>query len=164
MKPNTTTETGAPAPTSQGRVVSLEELHKRFTYHPPHSDQPQRYVTLREAARTLATTILWNTPASREQSVALTKLEEVCFWANASIARNEPPPHDPELDGLEPHERRVVIECRELDEREQKLAAFINESPTYLELPPAEKERLAVQHDCMVKYKLILRERIAAFK
>ena len=28
------------------------------------------------------------TPPSREQSVALTKLDEVTFWANAGIARN----------------------------------------------------------------------------
>lgn len=28
-------------------------------------------------------------PVSRERSLAMTKLEEACFWANASIARNE---------------------------------------------------------------------------
>lgn len=29
------------------------------------------------------------TPTSREQELALTKLEEAIMWANASIARNE---------------------------------------------------------------------------
>lgn len=29
------------------------------------------------------------TPKSREQSTALTNLDQVVFWANAAIARNE---------------------------------------------------------------------------
>ena len=64
-------------------------IDRVFTYHAPQDDQPDRYVTLREHARALALLILANTPKSREQSVALTKLEEVAFWANAAIARNE---------------------------------------------------------------------------
>ena len=48
-----------------------------------------RYTFLREQARVLATNILSNTPRSREQSLALTKLEESIMWANAAIARNE---------------------------------------------------------------------------
>ena len=70
-----------------------DEMRKRlentFTYHPPKDDQPQRYVDMREAGKALAYKIVQNTPPSREQSVALTKLEEVVFWTNAGIARNE---------------------------------------------------------------------------
>jgi hypothetical protein len=66
-----------------------KDLQNRFTYHAPKEGQPERYVLIRDAARQLAELITENTPASREQSLALTKLEESVFWANASIARNE---------------------------------------------------------------------------
>lgn len=66
-----------------------EELDNNFTYHSPHGDQTLRYPMIRNKAKDFAKTILRRTPASREQSLALTKLEEVVFWANAAIARNE---------------------------------------------------------------------------
>jgi hypothetical protein len=37
----------------------------------------------------LAYHIKAETPASREQSLALTHLEDAVFWANAAIARHE---------------------------------------------------------------------------
>jgi len=67
----------------------LEDIAKRFTYHAPKGDQPQRYIDIRENARLLASLIFEKTPESREQSLALTKLEECVMWANAAIARNE---------------------------------------------------------------------------
>lgn len=66
-----------------------ERLENDFTYHSPIDGQPERYQAIREKAKMLARTIIKRTPPSREQSVALTKLDEVVFWANASIARNE---------------------------------------------------------------------------
>lgn len=66
------------------------DIENRFTYHSPKTDQPQRYVRLRGEAREMALNIIRFTPPSREQSLALTKLEEAIFWANAAIARNEP--------------------------------------------------------------------------
>lgn len=65
------------------------ELLKRFSYHAPKDDQPARYIALRENARVLATQIIQYAPDSRERSLAITKLEEAVFWANAAIARNE---------------------------------------------------------------------------
>lgn len=65
------------------------DLENRFTYHPPKDDQPQRYNELRMLARTMATAVITRTPPGREQALALTKLEEACFWANAAIARGE---------------------------------------------------------------------------
>ena len=70
-------------------VAQAEDLGNRFTYHKPKDDQPERYVLVRAQARELAQCILESTPPSREQSLALTKLEESIFWANAGIARNE---------------------------------------------------------------------------
>jgi hypothetical protein len=69
--------------------MTNEELTTRFTYHSPKGDQPQRYVTLRNEAKRFAELILTLTPDSREQSLALTALEECVMWANAAIARRE---------------------------------------------------------------------------
>ena len=67
----------------------LDQLDKAFTYHPPKENQTPRYEHIRDKGKELATTIVNFTPVSREQSLALTKLEEAIMWANASIARNE---------------------------------------------------------------------------
>lgn len=93
----------------------LDQITTAFTYHAPQTaaqleakiaeakaagrrdydavqtplGQQERYVDLRDQARSLAERICLFTPPSREQSIALTKLEECVMWANASIARNE---------------------------------------------------------------------------
>ena len=69
--------------------TAAERIENNFTYHPPKSDQPQRYADIRAKAKELALLIERTTPASREQALAFTNLEQVCFWANSSIARNE---------------------------------------------------------------------------
>jgi hypothetical protein len=69
--------------------MDAKELDKRFTYHAPKDDQPKRYEAIRSNAYVLANLIEHSCPESREKSLAITKLEEVVFWANASIARNE---------------------------------------------------------------------------
>lgn len=66
-----------------------EQIEKTFTYHAPKEDQSARYVELRDQAKDLAYSIVKNTPPSREQSLAITHLEESIFYANAAIARNE---------------------------------------------------------------------------
>ena len=72
------------------RNPTLEErIERDFTYHAPKPGQPERYQELRDAAKALALKIVALTPSSREQSMALTHLEEAIFWANASVARNE---------------------------------------------------------------------------
>lgn len=69
--------------------AEYEDLEKRFTYHPPKEGQPEKYHLLREAAKDLAALVTLNVPPSRERALALTKIEEAVFWANAGIARNE---------------------------------------------------------------------------
>lgn len=64
-------------------------IERNFTYHSPKPGQPEKYTQLRDKAKELALLIVELTPASREQSVALTHLEEATFWSNAAIARNE---------------------------------------------------------------------------
>lgn len=67
----------------------LDEIETRFTYHPPKAGQPEKYVELRDRAKELAYLIERLCPESREKSLAMTKLDEVVMWANASIARRE---------------------------------------------------------------------------
>lgn len=70
----------------------VAQISRSFVYHPPHGDQQERYVLLRAKGRSLAEILVENCPPSRELSLALTQLEESIMWANAAIARNEPPP------------------------------------------------------------------------
>jgi hypothetical protein len=69
--------------------LNQAEIDTRFTYHAPKEGQPARYTVLRDAAKAFAELIVKHTPESREQSLALTSLEEAVFWSNAAIARRE---------------------------------------------------------------------------
>jgi len=64
-------------------------IDNNFSYHSPVGDQQERYQQLRQQGKALARLILELTPESREQSLALTNLEQAIFWANSSISRNE---------------------------------------------------------------------------
>jgi hypothetical protein len=91
--PNGGPPPNVPAPPGTVRYSPDEKMQKRlendFVYHSPKGDQAERYGYLRLHAKHLAHDIVSLTPPSREQSVALTKLEEAIFFANAAIARNE---------------------------------------------------------------------------
>jgi len=99
----------------------IARIENDFTYHAPQGDQPKRYEALRAKAKEFALVIAGLTPQSREQSLALTKLEEVAMWANAAIARNETDFVTPGVE--EPIRVRfaslaglvVVVHARELD-------------------------------------------------
>lgn len=64
-------------------------LTASFTYHAPTDSQRIRYQALRDRAFGLAVDLVNLTPPGREQSLALTKLEEVIMWANKAIACGE---------------------------------------------------------------------------
>jgi hypothetical protein len=65
------------------------ELDRRFTRHTVDEDQAERGNAIRQVGLQLADLIAVTTPESREQSLAITALEEAVFWANAAIARRE---------------------------------------------------------------------------
>lgn len=65
-----------------------KDINNRFVHHAPIGDQRTRYAMIRGELCAVAKDIVRLTPKSREQSLALTHLEEAMFWANASIARN----------------------------------------------------------------------------
>ena len=66
-----------------------QRLETNFQYHKPIGNQPERYELLRNAMKSVAYLIVMNSPISREQSEALTLLENCSMWTNAAIARNE---------------------------------------------------------------------------
>lgn len=89
----TITPTDTPVHTSIGSSVSVPDqkraqIENNFTYHAPKPGQPEKYTAIREKAKELALLIVESTPASREQSLAITELESCVMWANAGIARN----------------------------------------------------------------------------
>lgn len=69
------------------RNEMIGELQDLMAYHPPNQDQIARFNTLRADLMNLGATILTQCPPGRERSLAITKLEEVRTWANASVAR-----------------------------------------------------------------------------
>lgn len=75
--------------TSAADCIAAEELARRFTYHAPRGDQPERYEKLRQSTKALAERFVASCPASRELDLAIEHLETAVFWANAAIARGE---------------------------------------------------------------------------
>lgn len=68
--------------------MTTADLTDRFSHHPP-TDQSviDSHDAIRLAMRRAAEAVVKDVPVSREQSLALTKLEEAMFWSNAGIAR-----------------------------------------------------------------------------
>lgn len=71
-------------------------LNNSFSYHAPFGDQAGRYEAIRSAGLNFANYINERTPASREQSLAITAIEEAVMRANQAIALNEKEPADGE--------------------------------------------------------------------
>lgn len=66
-----------------------KQIETNFVYHSVKPGQQERYVAIRAKAKELAELIAASTPESREQSMAISDLENAMMWANAAIARNE---------------------------------------------------------------------------
>lgn len=65
-------------------------LDNDFAYHTPDERLVARFEALRAKAKEFAELIVDLTPGCREQSTALTKVDEAVMHANAAIARNQP--------------------------------------------------------------------------
>ena len=67
------------------------------------------------------------------------------------------------VEGLQPHQQRVVDEKADLHEKANALSQFIGHSPIFAKLDTAEQERLKLQNDLMWQYLEVLTERVTAF-
>lgn len=70
------------------RAVARAELEHRFGFHPADERTGRLHEQVRDACLDAAVLVKTLTPECREQSLAVTKLEEAMMWANAAIARN----------------------------------------------------------------------------
>lgn len=64
------------------------DIANRFDYHKPNAKKVLEHETVRMQVGALAHEWDQSLPVGREQALALTKLEEAMFWANAAIARS----------------------------------------------------------------------------
>lgn len=62
-------------------------LEHNFKHHAPDEEKIKKHQQVRDMGKALAKLILESTVQGREQSTALTKVEEAVMWANAAIAR-----------------------------------------------------------------------------
>lgn len=65
-------------------------MKKTYQYHKPSSDGLEKITVLRELFSQVHDQIDTLAPASREKSVALTKLEETAMWAIKAVVCNDP--------------------------------------------------------------------------
>jgi hypothetical protein len=69
------------------------DITNRFDFHPATTEEKKNdHSSVRQACAGLAEYLNVRLPEGREKALAITKLEEAMFWANAAIAR---PPVSP---------------------------------------------------------------------
>lgn len=68
--------------------INKQALINRFEYHRPTDEKVILHEAVRASICGLALEFDHSLPVGREQSLAITKLEEAMFWANAAIARS----------------------------------------------------------------------------
>lgn len=67
-----------------------DRIKSDFAFHVGNQDSQMFFEECRKKHHELAQFIATCVPNGREQSTALTKLEESMFWANAGVARTNP--------------------------------------------------------------------------
>ena len=63
------------------------DIENRFAFHPATPERGEVHAAVRDECKALAYFIIHNVPEGREQSLAITHLEETMMWCNAGIAR-----------------------------------------------------------------------------
>lgn len=67
--------------------MDYPDLDNRFNYHAPTPERAKKHEVVRHLLRQVSGFLNGELPEGREKSLAVTKLEEAMFWANASISR-----------------------------------------------------------------------------
>jgi len=69
-------------------VIDPKDIEHRFAFHAATTQEKRDdHTTIRQQCRKLADRMNEFLPDGREKAIVLTKLEEVMFWANAALAR-----------------------------------------------------------------------------
>lgn len=70
-------------------MIDPGDIEHRFAFHPATTQEKRDdHTSVRQSCRRLADMLNESLPDGREKSLAITKLEEVMFWGNASLARD----------------------------------------------------------------------------
>lgn len=70
--------------------MNPKDIEHRFAFHAATTQEKRdEHTSVRQACRRLADELNERLPEGREKALVVTKLEEVMFWANAAIAREE---------------------------------------------------------------------------
>ena len=77
------------APHTYAEEQQLHHLRRSLTNHRPDAEQINRIEKVREVGYTFGVAIVEDTPPSRAQAIALTKLEEAVMWAVKAIVLEE---------------------------------------------------------------------------
>ncbi len=68
-------------------MINYDAIDRRIGPHKLDEDAATCVESVRDAARKFMVAVAQVVPEGREHSLALTKIEEAMFWANAGIAR-----------------------------------------------------------------------------
>lgn len=73
------------------RTDIRDRVESDFSFHPATAETGPKHEAVRSLLKDAARELIEFVPEGREQSLALTKLEEAMYWANAGIARGLAP-------------------------------------------------------------------------
>jgi hypothetical protein len=70
--------------------MDSRDIEHRFAFHTaPTQEKRDAHTSVRQQVRQLADNLNDQLPDGREKAIVMTKLEEVMFWGNAALARQE---------------------------------------------------------------------------